>query len=264
MADKLAWFHFYPGDWMKDPNLRRCSPAARGVLMDILCLMFECEERGVLATAGIPWSDDDLAGALSNDRFASLECIKELETKCVLKRREDGSLVSNRLIRDENLRRVRAESGRKGGKRSRKQNVSKRTANTQADSDSDSDSKSGSGGGKGCKGKGGIPPGFARFWEARPRSPNGTNHPRWTDRAGALAKWRTLGLEARADEVIRSLEAWKVSHEWTREGGAYLAGVEPWLFRGKYEACPLPASNTRPVSDRRREIDALFEKKESA
>jgi hypothetical protein len=59
---KLAWFHFYPGDWMKDPDLRRCSPAARGVYMDLLCLMFECEERGVLLVGDEPWTDDDRRG----------------------------------------------------------------------------------------------------------------------------------------------------------------------------------------------------------
>jgi hypothetical protein len=146
MADKLAWFHFYPGDWMKDPNLRRCSPAARGVLMDILCLMFECEERGRLSTAGIPWTDAEIAGAVNGESFASLESLKELESKCVLKRDEKGCLFSERLIRDEEIRQIRAKSGRKGGKASVKQKRSKPSsktqANTQAPSDSDSVSDS--------------------------------------------------------------------------------------------------------------------------
>lgn len=30
---KLPAFQFYPGDWRKDPNLCRCSHAAKGVLM---------------------------------------------------------------------------------------------------------------------------------------------------------------------------------------------------------------------------------------
>jgi hypothetical protein len=31
---KLPAFMFYPGDWQKDPCLRRCSKAAKSVWMD--------------------------------------------------------------------------------------------------------------------------------------------------------------------------------------------------------------------------------------
>ena len=31
---KLPAFQFYPGDWRKDPNLCRCSHAAKGVWID--------------------------------------------------------------------------------------------------------------------------------------------------------------------------------------------------------------------------------------
>jgi hypothetical protein len=34
-------FMFYPGDWMKDPALGMCSPATRGIWIDILCAMYE-------------------------------------------------------------------------------------------------------------------------------------------------------------------------------------------------------------------------------
>jgi hypothetical protein len=271
MADKLAWFHFYPGDWMKDPNLRRCSPAARGVLMDILCLMFECEERGRLSTAGIPWTDAEIAGAVNGESFASLESLKELESKCVLKRDEKGCLFSERLIRDEEIRQIRAKSGRKGGKASVKQKRSKPSsktqANTQAPSDSDSVSdSSGSGEGKGCRGKGvGDYPGFARFWEARPRSPDGTNHPRWTARAKAHAKWRAAGLEPRADDVIRSLQAWKASWDWTKDDGQYIPGPEPWIEDEKFNTFPTPAGakqhgkpTTNPFHGARRSIPNLM------
>ena len=57
---KLPAFQFYPGDWRKDPNLCRCSHAAKGVWIDMICLMHETEERGVLSTNGIPWTEDDM------------------------------------------------------------------------------------------------------------------------------------------------------------------------------------------------------------
>ena len=42
---------FYPGDWFKDPALRSVSLAARGLWIDMLCLMFEGDHRGYLPHA---------------------------------------------------------------------------------------------------------------------------------------------------------------------------------------------------------------------
>lgn len=101
---KLPSFQFYPGDWMKDPNLRRCSQAARGVWVDMLCLMFECEQRGVLATGGSPWSREDAAAAVGGNTDVTLRCIDELVAKGVCKVSEDGALYSKRLRKDEETR----------------------------------------------------------------------------------------------------------------------------------------------------------------
>lgn len=44
---KRPSFQFYPGDWQGSQKLRRCSPAARGAWLDILCVLHDCEEYGV-------------------------------------------------------------------------------------------------------------------------------------------------------------------------------------------------------------------------
>lgn len=106
---KLPSFQFYPGDWLKDPNLRRCSLAARGVWMDMMCLMWECEERGVLATAGRAWSDDDIAQAVGGDRTSLLSCIKELIDKGVASRTNSGAVYCRRVVRDECSRKAGAK-----------------------------------------------------------------------------------------------------------------------------------------------------------
>ena len=112
---KLPAFQFYPGDWLKDPNLRRCTHAAKGVWMDLLCLMFESEERGVLATAGVAWSDDEIALAVGGDRAVVLACVQELTHKGVANRQSNGALYSRRLIRDEHKRRLCVAAGKRGG-----------------------------------------------------------------------------------------------------------------------------------------------------
>jgi hypothetical protein len=98
---KLPAFQFYPGDWMKDPDLRRCSHAARGVWIDMLCLMFECSDRGVLASGGNPWSREDVAAAVGGNGDVTLRCIDELVAKGVAKVRDDGAIYSARMVKDE-------------------------------------------------------------------------------------------------------------------------------------------------------------------
>lgn len=45
---KLPWFHFFTGDWLKDPALSLCSPATRGVWIDLICAMHELGRVGEL------------------------------------------------------------------------------------------------------------------------------------------------------------------------------------------------------------------------
>lgn len=115
---KLPAFQFYPGDWMKDPNLRRCSRAARGMWADMLCLMFECADRGVLATGGTPWSDEEIAAAATGDLSEGLACISELLRKGVAHRNSSGAIFSKRMVRDEQKR--RADRERKRNSRNKK------------------------------------------------------------------------------------------------------------------------------------------------
>jgi hypothetical protein len=117
MNKKLPAFQFYPGDWMKDPNLRRCTHAAKGLWMDLLCLMFESEERGVLISSRRAWSDEEIALAVGGDSTAVLACLQELILKGVALRRKDGALLSKRMIRDEKTRVQNIENGKKGGNR---------------------------------------------------------------------------------------------------------------------------------------------------
>jgi hypothetical protein len=105
---------FYPGDWQKDPSLRRCSKAAKGVWMDMLCLLFECPDRGMFVDAGgRPWGDEDIAAAIGGDIRSNLECIAELLAKGVAQRNARGAIFSRRMVRDEQERQAAKERKRK-------------------------------------------------------------------------------------------------------------------------------------------------------
>lgn len=114
-AKKLPAFQFYPGDWLKEPRLKVCSHATKGVFIDVLCLMFECEERGVLATAGRAWSETEIARAVGGDQDVTIPCIRELIEKGVVSRSETGAIYCRRMVRDEHKRRLCGEAGKKGG-----------------------------------------------------------------------------------------------------------------------------------------------------
>lgn len=45
---KWPFIKFFTGDWKKDPALTRCSPATRGVWIDLLCDMHELDRSGEL------------------------------------------------------------------------------------------------------------------------------------------------------------------------------------------------------------------------
>lgn len=75
MSDRPA-FQFYPKDWRNNAKLRRCSPAARGVWVDLLCLLHDSDEYGVLR-----WPLKEIAQAAG----ASMAHVRELVDKGVLK-----------------------------------------------------------------------------------------------------------------------------------------------------------------------------------
>jgi biotin operon repressor len=113
---KLPSFQFYPGDWMKDPGLRSVSLEARGLWIDMLCLLFESGRRGYLQHAtGKPVMDEQLARMTGGSSNQVSRLLRELEDSGVFSRTEHGTIYSRRMLRDERKRRACSEAGKKGG-----------------------------------------------------------------------------------------------------------------------------------------------------
>ncbi len=45
---KRPSFQFYPSDWVGNSNLKRCTHAEKGVWLEIMCLLHDSEEYGLL------------------------------------------------------------------------------------------------------------------------------------------------------------------------------------------------------------------------
>jgi hypothetical protein len=146
---KSPGFWFFTGDWMKDPELRFCSLFARGLLVDLLCILFEANEQGYASNPdGTPRTDEQIADAVSGgSREEKLAALAELERSGVLSRDSRGVLFSRRIARLSVLSAARKQSGSKGGsktqakpKQTAKQTTKQNTGVSVSDSVSDSDS----------------------------------------------------------------------------------------------------------------------------
>lgn len=132
MANRPS-FQFYPSDWLSNTNLRRCTFEEKGVWLEIICLMNDSDEYGILR-----WTIEDIAIAVR----CEISIIMSLVNKGVLKGSSDPkekvsfstpiaqknrqpiqvTLIeeqggpfwySSRMVRDEYKRKKRAEGGYK-------------------------------------------------------------------------------------------------------------------------------------------------------
>lgn len=113
---KFPAIQFYPGDWQKDPGIRSLGYFERGVWFELLLLMFESEERGVLILNGLPMTEDQIARSLGLDKQNTTTTLTSLLTSGVASRRDsDGAIFSRRMVRDEAIRQERIKAGKSGG-----------------------------------------------------------------------------------------------------------------------------------------------------
>lgn len=109
------WMKFFPSDWRADPALRMCSIGARGLWMEMLCVMHEATPRGALVINGkalAPRQIAALAGCALDEAEAM---IAELEDAGVFSRESDGTIISRRMQRDAEKEARDKANGKTGG-----------------------------------------------------------------------------------------------------------------------------------------------------
>jgi hypothetical protein len=113
---KLPAIQLYVGDWRKDPSVQSLNYHDRGVWFEMICLMHESEERGKLVLNGQPMPIDALARLLGLDKQILTTTLTTLLTYGVASQCPDTGIISNRrMIRDEEIRKIRANAGKLGG-----------------------------------------------------------------------------------------------------------------------------------------------------
>lgn len=72
-----------------------------------------------------------------------------------------------------------------------------------------------------------IPPLFVDFWKA---------YPKHQDKQNALKAFKKLNPDqALVDQMIKSINAWKQSDQWTKDGGQYIPMPTTWLNGRRWE-----------------------------
>lgn len=101
-------------DWRGDAALQRCSFAAKGLWMDMLCLLNDGQPYGHLRSDGINLNAGDLTDLIPKSSKKQIEkLLVELETKRVFSRTEGGTIYSRRMVRDGNLSEKGTEAAEK-------------------------------------------------------------------------------------------------------------------------------------------------------
>ena len=258
---KRPAFQFYPDNWRSNANLRRCSWAARGVWIDVMCLMHDSDRYGVLE-----WSLKEIAQAIG----CPLPLLRELVAKGVMKGcdegqseafiytprsgRKDGVPVplvpvqqgpvwfSSRMVKDEYIRGVRGDETRFGQMRrdASKQPPSASPMAPKGEAKSDgppspspsptSVSKNpptpqgGDGAGQQQDTTASRPDPFDEFWKAYPR------------KTGKDAARKSYALALRRGAKPEAILAGLKRTTWdTREGGRFIAHPSTWLNQGRWQ-----------------------------
>ena len=100
---KLPWLKFYPSDWLSDEALRGCSPAARGLWVDMICLMAKSKKHGYLLAGDKPMGAEHIARIFGESLERTSELLVELAQAGVYSIEQD-TIFSRRMVKDEGSR----------------------------------------------------------------------------------------------------------------------------------------------------------------
>lgn len=109
---KQPWLKFYPSDWSGDRKLHMCSIGARGLWVEMMCVMHEAEPYGHLVTDGKPVTNRQIASLAGVPLAECGRYMMELESAGVYSRTDTGTIFSRRMVRDK----AKAEQDHKNGK----------------------------------------------------------------------------------------------------------------------------------------------------
>lgn len=116
MTGNLRWTKFHWADWEGEQTLARCSMAAQGFWMRLLCIAASAEPFGyVVEPDGRPMTPEDLAFWTRQPVEDVRTWLAELRKRGVYTVDARGRIFCRRMVRDERISRQNSLNGGKGG-----------------------------------------------------------------------------------------------------------------------------------------------------
>lgn len=112
---RLPYLKFYTRDWQADNALRLCSLGARGLWIEMICLMNQAARRGYLEHCGTPLTEQQIAMMVGGVNGEVIPLLKELEAAGVFSRDDRGCIYSRRIVEEEAVSEHARKVGAKGG-----------------------------------------------------------------------------------------------------------------------------------------------------
>jgi hypothetical protein len=236
---KLPSFQFYPGDWMKDPALRAVSLPARGLWIDLLCLMWESPIRGVLLSdSRRPFSAEHIARMSGCSVEVAGSLIDELKSVGVCSVRKDGSILSRRMVREEEERSKTRQKMQTWRRKSMpvNQNVTKIVTAPLPRCDLTSSSSSSSSVTSPLPPSASPPPGIdltAVAARIHARHPNRRGQLHEVERALATMLADSVNPDALAESLDSRHAEWCRSQQWQEAGHKFVPLLPRWIREGR-------------------------------
>jgi hypothetical protein len=135
------WMKFYTSDWRSDPRLKMCSPGARGMWIEMICLMHEATPYGHLLIHGQPPNEAQLASLTGIPSAELHDLVAELERFGVFSRTKEGVIYSRKLVRMASEAAKARKNGKRGGNPSLRKHDEKTGSLNPPDKDGDKPQK---------------------------------------------------------------------------------------------------------------------------
>jgi hypothetical protein len=231
MSAAMPYVKWHGRDWLGDPLLRMVGHEARGVWIDLLCVMMQSEPYGHLSVGGKPMSNEQMARMIGVDMPTFIPLLMDIEGAGISSRTADGVLYSRRLVRDYDQFMRFSKAGKKGGGNPALRKSAPLASLSEEEARSQKPEAKGSiKGGYKPTYKAGLNGDFAAFWQAYPRK---------RKRKDAEKAWITTKDKPALEAILAAIESQKRSPDWTKDGGQFIPYPASWIRGGCWDDKPV-------------------------
>lgn len=226
---------FYTRDWQADPELRMCSLEARGLWIELLCIMHNAKRRGYLESPqGLPLDDDQTSRLIGTFKGDLYRCKQELLLHGVPSiEPETGVWFCRRMVKETSKAEKCSEAAKRGGgnphlKADTEYQIPDTRDHISLKVPFKGDVYTSSGNDEEDQGNGQqkYPKQFEQFWEAYPKKQG---------KLDALKAWKKSKGRPPVEDLIAAISKAMETDQWIKNGGQFIPMPATWIRQGRWE-----------------------------